>query len=81
LSCWKTWSKFHCCRKGRMIGSRVSSLYFMAFSVSWTILSWVRPSWKIPAQTITLTLVRKTFPMPAVHTITSIAKTKIGIHS
>jgi len=19
LSCWKTWSKFHCCRKGRTI--------------------------------------------------------------
>jgi hypothetical protein len=28
LSCWKTWSKFRCCRKGRMIGSRISSLYF-----------------------------------------------------
>jgi hypothetical protein len=54
LSCWKTWSKFRCCRKGRAIGSRISSLYFTAFNVTWTILSWVRPSWQIPAQTITL---------------------------
>ena len=51
LSCWK---KFHCCRKGRTIGSRISSLYFTVFSVPWTILIWVRPSWQIPAHAITL---------------------------
>ena len=83
LSCWKTWSKFRYCR---MIGLRRSSLYFTAFNVPWTILSWMRPSWQIPSQTITPpppklvglvhTLVRKTCPTPAVHTITSIAKTK-----
>jgi hypothetical protein len=33
LSCWKTWSKFRCCRKGRMIG--ISSLYFTACNVPW----------------------------------------------
>ena len=54
LSCWKTWSKFRCFRKGRTIGSRISSLYFTAFNVPWTILSWVQPSWQIPVQTITL---------------------------
>ena len=54
LSCWKTWSKFRCCRKGRTIGSRIWSLYFTVFNVPWTILSWVRPSWQIPAQTIIL---------------------------
>jgi hypothetical protein len=31
LSCWKTLSKFRCCRKGRTIGSRKSSLYFTVF--------------------------------------------------
>ena len=70
---WKTWSKFRCCKKGRTIGSRISSLYFTVFNVHWTILSWVQPSWKIPPQTITLPppkrsdshthcMVRKTFP-------------------
>ena len=54
LSCWKTWSKFHCCRKDRTIGSRISSVYFTAFNVPWTILSWVRPAWQILAQTIKL---------------------------
>ena len=39
----------------------------------------MRPSWQIPAQTITLpprTHMRKMFHTPAVHTITSIAKRK-----
>jgi len=36
---------FRYCRKGRTIGSRISSLYFTTFNVPWTILSWVRPSW------------------------------------
>ena len=45
---------FRCCRKGRTIGSRISSLYFTTFNVPWTILSWVRPTWQIPAQTIIL---------------------------
>ena len=49
LSCWKTWSKFHCCRKDGTIWSIISSLYFTAFNVPWTILSWVGP-----AQTIKL---------------------------
>jgi hypothetical protein len=39
LSCWKTWSKVRCCRKGRTIGPRLSSLYFTTFNVPWTILS------------------------------------------
>ena len=52
-SCWKTWSKFRWCRKGRTIGSRISSLYCMAFNVPCVILSWVRSSWQIPAQTNT----------------------------
>jgi hypothetical protein len=51
LSCWKTWSKFRCSRKDRTIGSRISFLYFTTFNVPWTILSWVRPSWQIPAHT------------------------------
>jgi hypothetical protein len=85
LWCWKTWSKFRCCRKRRTIGSRISSLYFTAFSIPWKIWSWVRPSWQFPAQAITFpplkrpdtyTLIRKTFPMHAVHTKTSIAKKK-----
>jgi len=86
LSCWMTWSKFRCSRKDRTIGSRILYLYFTAFNVPWTIFSWVRPSRQIPAQTLTLqaqktvglihTLVRKTFPTTAVHTIRSIAKTK-----
>ena len=47
--------KFRCWRNGkRAIGSRISSLYFTAINVPWTILSWVRPSWQIPAQTMTL---------------------------
>jgi hypothetical protein len=54
LSCWKTWSKFRCSKKDRTIGSRISILYFTAFNVPWTILSWVRPSWQIPAQILTL---------------------------
>ena len=54
LSCWKTLSKFRCCRKGRMIGSRILSLYFTASNVPWTIFSWVRPSRQSPAQTIAL---------------------------
>ena len=55
LSCWNRCSKFRCWRDGkRAIGSRISSLYFTAINVPWTILSWVRPSWQIPAQTITL---------------------------
>jgi hypothetical protein len=41
-------------QKGQTIGSRISSLYFMSFNVPWTILSWMRPSWQILAQTITL---------------------------
>jgi hypothetical protein len=53
LSCWKTWSKFRCCKHDRTIGSRISSLYFTTFNVPWTIWSWVRPSWQIPAHTIT----------------------------
>ena len=54
LSCWKTLSKFRCCRKDRTTGSRISSLYITAFNVPWTILGWVRTPWQIPAQTITL---------------------------
>jgi hypothetical protein len=46
--------KFRCCRKGRTIGSRISSLYITTFNVPWTIFSRVRPSWQILAQTITL---------------------------
>ena len=38
-----------CCRKGRTIRSRISYLYVTAFNVTWTILSWVRTSWQIPA--------------------------------
>ena len=53
LSWWKTWSKFRCCSKHRTIGSRISSLYFTAFNVPWTMLSWVWRSRQIPAQTIT----------------------------
>ena len=53
LLCWKTWSKFRCCKHDRTIGSRISSLYFTIFNVPWTIWSWVRPSWQIPAHTIT----------------------------
>ena len=29
-------------------------VYFTAFNVLWTIVSWLRPLWQIPAQTITL---------------------------
>ena len=55
LPCWKTWSKLRCCRKGRTIGSSISSLNYTAFNVCpWTILSCVRPSWQIQAQTTTL---------------------------
>ena len=32
LSCRKTWVEFRCCRKGRTIGSRISSLYFTVFN-------------------------------------------------
>jgi len=49
LSCWKTWSQLRSCWKGRTIRSRMSSLYFTACNGPWTILRWVRPSWKIPA--------------------------------
>jgi hypothetical protein len=31
LSCWKTWLKCRCCRKGRTIESRISIVYFTAF--------------------------------------------------
>ena len=54
MSCWKMLSKFRCCRKGKTVGSRITSLYFTAFNFPWTIFGWVRPSWQIPAQTITL---------------------------
>ena len=54
LSCWKTWSKFRCSRKDRTIRPSISILYFTAFNVPWTILSWVRPSWQIPAQILKL---------------------------
>jgi hypothetical protein len=53
LACWKTWKKFRYCRKGRTIRSIISYLCFTVFNVPWTILSWVRPSWHIPIQTIT----------------------------
>jgi hypothetical protein len=39
LSCWNRCSKFRCWRDGkRAIGSRISSLYFTAINVPWTIL-------------------------------------------
>jgi hypothetical protein len=54
LPCWKTWLKCRYYKKGRTIGWRISSLYITAFNVPWTSLSWVRPSWQIPGETITL---------------------------
>jgi hypothetical protein len=73
-----------CCRKGRTIRSRISYLYATAFNVPWTILSWVRTSWQIPAHTtfastmvrFVHTLVRKIFPTPSVHTFIAKAKWK-----
>jgi hypothetical protein len=55
-----------------------------AFNVPWTILSWVRTSWQIPAHTTFAsttvrrvhTLVRKTFSTPSVHTFIAKAKWK-----
>ena len=86
LSCWKTWSKFRCSRKDRTIGPSISILYFTAFNVPWTILSWVRTSWQIPAHTtfasttvrFAYTLVRKTFSTPSVHRFIAKAKWKSG---
>ena len=31
LSCWKTWSQFRCCRKGRTIASRICILWHSMF--------------------------------------------------
>jgi hypothetical protein len=41
-----------CSRKGKTIRPRRSNLYYTAFNVPWTILSWMWTSWQIPAQTI-----------------------------
>ena len=73
-----------CSRKGRTIRSRISYLYFTAFNIPWTMLSWMRTSWQIPAQTtfasktvgLVDTLDRITFPTPAVHTFIAKAKWK-----
>jgi hypothetical protein len=39
LSCWKTWSKFRCCRKGRTIGSRISSVFYGIQCISFLVMN------------------------------------------
>ena len=83
---WKMWSKFCCCSKGRTIRIKNIVSVFYGFQcslnnleLSTTIMTNSSPDHNTSAsKTVGLihTLVRKTFPTPAVHTITSIANTK-----
>ena len=77
---WKTWSKFRCCRKGRTIGSTISSLWHSMFLEQF----WAecdhhdkfqpRPTLPPPKRSKSYTQWSvRTFPTSAVQTITSIA--------
>ena len=67
-----------CSRKGRTIRPRRSYLYFTAFNVPWTILSWMWTSWQILAQTTftskTVGLVHTSISHPFQNTIEMLCK-------